>query len=199
MVPGLFSKLRFADISANAEAHTGTPSVSSATEPNPGAMGRVVSTPDAESTVARFVEAFPGAPSFVPLALFGDLPLDVQRDAANQKGGTGAIKGAFKHGKVYLVAGNHRSLSDFEARIFHETLGHAGVRRMLGDDFVGQLNKLFVAMGGVGGLQVVMHRRGMGRDFIEYIEGARAAQGVDRARPTNGSDFSSLRDHDLTR
>lgn len=153
MVPGLFSKLRFADISANAEAHTGTPSVSSATEPNPGAMDRVVSTPDAESTVARFVEVFPGAPSFVPLALFGDLPLDVQRDAANQKGGTGAIKGAFKHGKVYLVAGNHRSLSDFEATIFHETLGHAGVRRMLGDDFVGQLNKLFVAMGGVGGLQ----------------------------------------------
>ena len=150
----------------------------SASDPNTGAEG-VVSVADANATIEGFVETYPGAPEMEVFASFADLPLEIQQAAKNQGSTETSTKGVFKHGKVYLVAGNHTSIADFEATVFHETLGHDGIRGLLGDDFLQKINQLYVALGGQGGLVKIMKARGLGDTMQEYIQGVLKAQEMD--------------------
>lgn len=150
---------------------------------NAGSVDRVTAA-DAHRLVRNFVADFPGSPEIVVAARFDQLPADIQKDARDQQTDEGAVKGAFNHrdGKVYVVSGNHRTIADLEATVFHEVLGHAGVRKMFGKEFVAELNKVFLGLGGVRGLSKVMHDRGMHPTLVRYVEDVRTAQKENPAR-----------------
>lgn len=155
------------------------PSVLRNTDANPGAVDGVVSRVEADAFLAGFLSRFPGAPEMVVLNTFDQLPPEVQANAKQQNSDERSTKGVFHRGKVYLVVGNHSSMADFEATVFHEVLGHAGVRAMLGPDFVQKLNQVFIGLGGQGGLVRIMNRRGLGDTMQRYIRGILQAQQYD--------------------
>lgn len=135
-----------------------------------------VSRDAAESFVRQFVEKYPSAPEIILADSFYQLPADVQRDAIAQGSGPFKAKGAIKNGKIYVLRRNHRSMADMEATVFHEVLGHAGIRKLLGPKFAQELNKLFIGLGGYSGLEKIMAARGMSAQFHGYMDGVRQAK-----------------------
>lgn len=135
-----------------------------------------VSRDAAESFVRQFVEEYPSAPEIILAENFSQLPDDVQRDAIAQGSGPFKAKGAMKNGKIYVLRRNHYSMADMEATVFHEVLGHAGTRKLLGPKFSQELNKLFIGLGGYSGLEKIMAARGMSAQFHGYMDGVRQAK-----------------------
>lgn len=135
-----------------------------------------VSRDAAESFVRQFVEEYPSAPEIILAENFSQLPADVQRDAIAQGSGPFKAKGAMKNGKIYVLRRNHHSMADMEATVFHEVLGHAGTRKLLGPKFSQELNKLFIGLGGYSGLEKIMAARGMSAQFHGYMDGVRQAK-----------------------
>lgn len=140
-----------------------------------------VSRDAAESFVRQFVEKYPSAPEIILAESFYQLPADVQRDAIAQGSGPFKAKGAIKNGKIYVLRRNHHSMADMEATVFHEVLGHAGIRKLLGPKFSQELNKLFIGLGGYSGLEKIMAARGMSAQFHGYMDGVRQAKERDPA------------------
>lgn len=95
---------------------------------------------------------------------------EAARDQGSDEKTTNAILD-HRTGHVYIVVGNHRTMADFEETVFHEVLGHGGVRALFGDAFVQEMNKLFMGLGGGQGLARIMEKRGMGDQFAEYLNG----------------------------
>jgi len=133
----------------------------------------------AEDFIRRFVAEYPGAPQIMLADSFYQLPEDIQADALAQGSGPTRAKGALKNGKAYVVLNTHTSMADLEASVFHEVLGHAGIRKLLGPAFAQELNKMFIGLGGYSKLYQIMSRRGMGRQFEGYYDA------VQRAREKN--------------
>ena len=71
------------------------------------------------------------------------LPQDLQ-DHVKSLTGEGAIRGLFYKGKVYLVANNISSGTAAAEVLFHEALGHYGLRGMLGQDIRPVLNQVYI-------------------------------------------------------
>ena len=133
----------------------------------------------AEEFIRKFVAEYPGAPQIMLADSFYQLPEDIQSDALEQGSGPTRAKGALKNGKAYVVLNTHTSMADLEASVFHEVLGHAGIRKLLGPAFAQELNKMFIGLGGYSKLYQIMSRRGMGRQFEGYYDA------VQRAREKN--------------
>ncbi len=130
----------------------------------------------ADGFLAGFLAKYANAPQITLVNTFDQLPATVQQEARNQGGNASDTKGVFHRGQVYLVAGNHSTVADFEATVFHEVIGHAGVRALFGPDFVKTANRLFMQLGGQAGLVKIMQRRGMGQQASDYIKGISQAQ-----------------------
>lgn len=164
------------------------PSALRAVDPDAAAVERIaLDRADADRFVRDFVARFPAAPEIVVVSRFDQLPADVQKDASEQEAGERTVKGAFNHrdGRVYVVAGNHRTIADLEATVLHETIGHAGVRRMFGQAWVQKLNQLYIGLGGDNGVIGVMLRRGLGDQLSDYYRGIDAARKANPARWTD--------------
>lgn len=130
----------------------------------------------AEDFIRRFVAEYPAAPEIILSDSFYQLPERIQQDATAQGSGPNRAKGALKNGKAYVILNNHRSMADLEATLFHEVLGHSGVRKLLGENFSRELNKLFIGLGGYSGLKRIMDKRGMGAQFEGYMGGVEQAR-----------------------
>lgn len=139
---------------------------------------------DADALIADFLDRYPAAPEIVAVDAFAELPLAVQQEAKRQGSDEKSTKGVLVSSQgeltVYVVVGNHDSLLDLEATLFHEVKGHAGVRAMFGDEFVQKLNQLYIALGGQGGLVRIMNRRGLGEKAQQYIRGINEAVQKDK-------------------
>ena len=148
---------------------------------DPSSMRDATTVPrdQAEEFIRKFVAEYPGAPQIMLADSFYQLPGDIQSDALEQGSGPTRAKGALKNGKAYVVLNTHTSMADLEASVFHEVLGHTGIRKLLGPQFSQELNKLFVGLGGYSGLERIMQARGMGRQFEGYF------QGIQKARASN--------------
>ena len=153
-------------------------------EETDGGIG--VSRVEADAIVRDFVAAFPGSPKIEVVDSFDQLPISVQADARSQGAQPGSTKGAYLHGRksAFVVVGNHTNRADLEATLFHEVLGHAGVRKMFGSEFVQEQNKLFMALGGIDGLTKIMRERGLDGHFDRYVENLIAANKENPARWT---------------
>lgn len=65
-------------------------------------------------------------------------------DAAKSAGATGEPEGFIYQGKVYLIADQLRSSQDVARVLFHEALGHAGLRGVFGDELKPILRQIAV-------------------------------------------------------
>lgn len=138
--------------------------------------GESIPRDQAEAFIRSFVAEFPGAPPIMLADSFSQLPKDLQADAIAQGSSPRRAKGALKAGKAFVVLNNHHSMADLEATVFHEILGHTGIRKLLGPQFSQELNKLFVGLGGYSGLERIMEARGMGQQFEGYFRGIQQAR-----------------------
>ncbi|MFZ2982031.1 MAG: PLxRFG domain-containing protein [Sphingobium sp.] len=77
------------------------------------------------------------APEIIVVADMQDakIPQRVRDMDAEMKsnGASGEPRGFISQGKVYIVAGQHKSVEDVITTLAHETLGHAGLRGLYGD------------------------------------------------------------------
>jgi hypothetical protein len=140
----------------------------------------VVDERTADGIVAGFVAAHPGVKGMIHVvADFSALPENVQQDARDQGSGEKDTKGAFDHrtNSIYIVRDNHTSAADFEETVFHEALGHVGMRTLLGRGFVQELNNLYDQFGGLEGLAKIARARGFDKEFGEYVRGVAKARG----------------------
>lgn len=70
-------------------------------------------------------------------------------------------RGVLHQGIVYVIGDEQESPADIEATVYHEIKGHLGVRRLFGDDIIRELNKLWLGIGGLEGLQRLNQARQM--------------------------------------
>lgn len=140
----------------------------------------VVDDVTANEIVDRFITNHPGTKGMIKIVPdFAALPENVQQDARDQGSGEKDTKGAFDHvtGTAFIVQGNHTSPADFEETVFHEMLGHVGIRTLLGRGFVGELQNIFQQLGGLEGLAKIARARGFSKEFGEYVRGVAKARG----------------------
>lgn len=142
----------------------------------------IIDRVEADAFIRGVVERYPESPEIIVARTFAQLPEAAQQGAYNQGSDEYSTKGVFHGGKVYVVMGNHTTMADLEATVFHELLGHAGVRKLFGAPFVQRLNQVFIGLGGQAGLVRIMKRRGMGDQMQRYIRGALQAQKIDADR-----------------
>ena len=72
------------------------------------------------------------APKINVVQTVDDLPFDTPND----------VRGAYYKKQVYLVAANLRNRAEAEAVLFHETLGHAGLNGLFGNDLAPALRSI---------------------------------------------------------
>ena len=88
------------------------------------------------------------------------VPKSAREEDAAQKsqGAAGEPRGFYMGGKVYVVAGQLRSVTDVATVLFHEALGHHGLRGVFGKELGGVLDQIIFARRG----DVVAKARGYG-------------------------------------
>jgi diguanylate cyclase (GGDEF)-like protein len=85
-----------------------------------------------QSEVGRITGSWQNAPKINAVQSVADLPFDAPADA----------RGAFYQGQVWLVADNNHSAADAQFVLFHEVLGHAGLRGLFGADIVDEMKAI---------------------------------------------------------
>jgi hypothetical protein len=108
---------------------------------------------------AKLMRGWKNRPSVKILARFEDLPEAIKDEALKASDGSD-IEGVYWKGTVYLVAENIESLERAETVIFHEILGHYGLRKTLGDKLNPLLNQVYLAYG-KSGLEDIAKRYGL--------------------------------------
>lgn len=89
--------------------------------------------------VTRIAENWKNAPGIKVVQSVDMLPFDAPDDA----------RGAYAKGRVWLVADNTHSAADAQFVLFHETLGHAGLRGVFGSDLAAALNDVALKNAGI--------------------------------------------------
>lgn len=101
---------------------------------------------DAQDVVKGITDRWDNAPEVVVVQDMQDaaVPDAVRREDAKQKsqGASGEPEGFFHDGKAYIVAGALRSPGAVMRVLFHETLGHYGLRGTFGDGLTPILKQL---------------------------------------------------------
>ena len=87
---------------------------------------------DVKNHVDTLAKTWKNAPNITAVQSASDLPFAAPYDA----------RGAYYQGKVWLVADNLHSDADVQMVLFHETLGHAGLRGALGDNMAPALRDI---------------------------------------------------------
>ncbi len=82
--------------------------------------------------VTQITENWKNSPKVNVVDSVSDLPFNAPSDA----------RGAFYQGQVYMVASNIRSEAEAEMVLFHEALGHAGLRGVFGNQLNAELRTL---------------------------------------------------------
>lgn len=97
--------------------------------------------------VAKLTSAWANAPDVVVLASFDDAPAAVKRrnQALLEAGASGVPDAFVAGGKVYLLADRIDSKGDIERLLFHEVLGHAGLRGAFGSELDPILDQMWRA------------------------------------------------------
>lgn len=169
-------------INDEANQNAGGPSVlSRGLDAGKAAIG--IDVNEASSVLDGILSTLKLKPKTVVAATFSDLPAEVQREVRDEQGaGENETKGVFHKGTLYLVAGNHSTLSDLQETIFHELVGHYGMRQLLGKDVTQQMNKFFISLGGIDGLDRIAKKHGFGEEFDEYITGLAKAHNDNPAK-----------------
>ncbi len=150
---------------------------------------------DAEDVVTSITDRWANAPEVVVVSDMQDaaVPDDVRTENAKQKslGATGEPEGFFHGGKVYIVAGALRSPGAVMRVLFHESLGHYGLRGVFGKELTPILQQLV----GLRRWEVIAKAR----DYGLVRKGADGKPSVDVEAATDAQVWAAMdMDHKLT-
>jgi N12 class adenine-specific DNA methylase/archaellum component FlaC len=106
-----------------------------------------ISRPALDAIVSRITAPWKNAPKIEVVEAYADLPEAIRAEAEAKKAGLETIEGAHFKGTVYLVRSNIESGVRLKEILFHEALGHYGLRGILGDQFRPIMNRVFNAYG----------------------------------------------------
>ena len=108
------------------------------------APGKRLSVAEVEQEVRQITKGWAKAPTVVVVENMNDPALpDAAREAqAESRGAQGAVRGVFHDGVVYLVADQLPSGPHAAITLFHEALGHFGLRGVFGDALVPSLEQI---------------------------------------------------------
>lgn len=139
------------------------------TNRNDRSSDRVVTVAQANKTVSRVLYKV-GLPAdtIEVIDTYSALPDDVKADAKAQNA-DGKVKGVLhKSGSMYVVADQHSTESDLEETVLHELMGHLSIRKLFGKNYVREMNRLFDALGGWGGVRKIAQNRGFKAEIEAY-------------------------------
>lgn len=118
-----------------------------------------LSRDEVERIASGITADWANAPNMEVVASDTALPAKVQADM-DEQGARGKVDGVFHNGTFYLVAGKIRTPEDVERIVFHEALGHYGLRQLYGSTMGAHLDKLFFRIGGLNGISRLQKRYG---------------------------------------
>lgn len=147
--------------------------------PNAGSVQRSEQHRASVDALAKAISSrWENAPDVVVVGSFGDkaVPAAVRNNDQEQRsqGATGDPKGFFYAGKVYLVADQLGGASDVMRVLFHEALGHHGLRGLFGKELDAILDRLAILNAG----KVRKKAKEYGLDFDKPNERRQAAEEV---------------------
>ena len=89
-----------------------------------------------EDLVRQLTGGWKNAPEIVVLRSMDEAPEAVRRENDRQlaNGATGEPEAFYHQGKAYLLASHMRSMNDVRRAVFHEVLGHLGMRGLYGTE-----------------------------------------------------------------
>ena len=89
-----------------------------------------------EDLVRQLTGGWRNAPEIVVLRSMDEAPEAVRAENARQvaNGATGEPEAFYHRGKAYLLASHMRSMNDVRRAVFHEVLGHLGMRGLYGTE-----------------------------------------------------------------
>ncbi len=82
--------------------------------------------------IAPLRQSWRNAPNISVVQSIDNLP-DNLKEEIHSIGAEGLVRGAFDEGKVYLVADNLRTVGEATEILMHETVGHYGIRGLVGN------------------------------------------------------------------
>lgn len=106
--------------------------------------GKSVTRAEVRERVNAISKQWRNAPAINIVQAAVDLPAALQADLLSRDASKD-VEGLFHNGEVYLIADNIASLDRAEAVLLHETMGHYGLRALLGDNLNAELNRLYVS------------------------------------------------------
>ena len=135
--------------------------------------GQEVNKASVEALVERVTEGWSAKPSITVVQSVDELPADVREDV--RMSFANDIEGMFDSlsGNVYLIADNLSDMERAEFVLLHESLGHGGLRRLLGNQLNPVLNSLYAGNSSVAALTRAKQRM-YGYDRMTAIEEALA-------------------------
>lgn len=103
-----------------------------------------------EDMVGQLVKGWKNAPEIVVMRSMEDAPDAVRQENERQVegGAVGEPKAFFHNGKAYVMASQMRTMADVRQAVFHETLGHLGLRGLYGSDLAPILDQVWNARRG---------------------------------------------------
>ena len=133
---------------------------------------------DVETQVSAIAARWTNAPAVVVVDSMDDarVPEAVRRDdeAQRSQGATGVPEGFFHEGKVYLVAPQLATNADVARVLFHEALGHYGLRGTYGKELTAILDRVAELQAG----KVRAKAEAYGLDFNRVSDRRMAAEEV---------------------
>ncbi len=109
---------------------------------------------DVDAVVETISARWVNAPPIRTVERAEDLPEPIVRIFRRMGSDGSDVRGVYSllDNTVYLVRANLRDRLDVETTLFHEVLGHHGLRLVFGDDTPRQVRRLVNAIGGWGGI-----------------------------------------------
>lgn len=129
-----------------------------------------------ENIVNSLVSRWKNAPEVVVLASMAEAPARVREENERQiaGGAQGVPEGFFYGGKAYIMASEVKTIADVRRVLFHEVLGHLGLRGLYGE----QLDKIRAQVWNVLRKEVVEKGLSYGLDMNERRDQLLAAEEV---------------------
>jgi hypothetical protein len=99
---------------------------------------------DISKTIRSITKGWKNSPPVKVVATTEQIPAEIQEDIKLSKA-DGKVKGLLdpNTGTIYLISDNIKSTEEAERVFFHESLGHVGIRTLLGKDINPVLNKVY--------------------------------------------------------
>ena len=163
-------KKRLSDLTAELSAE-GKDSSPTAMSMRAEAGDGEISSDEAERIISEFRKQYPAAPTSVLVENFEELPEQARKEAEMQGGNAYNTHGMMHGGVMYIVRDSHANRESLETTIFHELVGHFGLRNLLGQDFVRKTNQLYAQLGGIDGLRRLAEKEGFTAEFNDYAKG----------------------------